>query len=99
MHLISGDDLNMRGNPFVKAIGNSQIPSPKAAISNSGNATRPDWIDSRPEAKGLKRLRTWSGTSPSTSPPKRATSLTSEDDRNDHLGLVAMNSVSISPMR
>ena len=32
--------------------------------------------------------RTCAGTSPSTSPPRRATSFTSEDDRNDHFGLV-----------
>ena len=44
-------------------------------------------------------VRTSSGTRPSTSPPKRATSFTSEDDRNDHDGFVGMNRVSTPPRR
>ena len=49
--------------------------------------------------RSIRALRTCSGTRPSTLPPSRATSLTREDDRNDHLGLVDMNRVSTSPNR
>ena len=49
--------------------------------------------------RSRRRARTGSGTRPSTSPPKRATSFTSEDDRNDHVGFVGMNRVSTPPSR
>src|SRR5207249_10325740 len=50
-------------------------------------------------SRSTRALRTWSGTSPSTSPPSRATSFTREEERNDHLGLVGMNNVSTDPIR
>ena len=61
------------------------------------------------EASGLRAARsasravscvsTTGGTSPETSPPKVATSLTSEEARNEYSGLVGMKTVSTSTRR
>ena len=53
----------------------------------------------RASSRSSSRFFTWSGTRPSTLPPNRATSFTSEEDRNDHFGFVGMNRVSTSPRR
>src|SRR5207247_8277907 len=45
------------------------------------------------------RSRTYSGTRPDTSPPKRTTSLISDEERYDHCGSVATKNVSTPAIR
>ena len=56
-------------------------------------------IHQRSSSRSASAVATCGGTSPATSPPSCATSFTSDDERNDHFGLVGMKSVSTPASR
>src|SRR6185503_11953263 len=76
--------------PSSRAVhrGASYSPAPQGAPASCASSGAELPHVGRDPSRSVSRVSTSDGTSPDTSPPNRATSLTRLDARNDHSGLV-----------